>query len=177
MDKLVNRVTVVQGSGPTREAKTVYDGREDDFPTIPIDAIVRSVTVVEGSDRRATVIFKSRYWDDRAETWEAGERGFRRFLKADMIRAKDAYRRHRESASGDKQNWWLDLPANMVRAFIEANREVGKPKRAKHPDHAGDRHATAEMREGKDDVKATAVDMTTAIKSKASDTTTKVKGI
>lgn len=174
MDKLVNRVTVVQGSGPTRETETVYDGREDDFPTIPIDGIVRSVTVVEGSgERRSTLIFKSRYWDDRAETWESGERGFRRFLKADMIRAQDAYRRHLESASGDKQNWWLDLPANMVRAFIEANREVGTPKRAKHADG---RHETAEMRDVKDDIKATAVDMTTAVKSKAPDTRTKVKG-
>ena len=67
MDKVVNRVTVVQGTGPNREARTVYDGREEEFPTIPIDGSVRTVTVVEGpsGSRRSKVIFRSRHWEER----------------------------------------------------------------------------------------------------------------
>lgn len=175
MDKVVSRVTVVQGSGPTREAKTVYDGREEDFPTIPIDGIVRSVTVVEGRGR-AKVVFRSRYWADRDESWQSGERGMRRFLKADMIRAQETYRRHLESAGEDKQIWWLDLPANIVRAFIKADRKVRKEKPARDVD-ADVSDVQADMRDLKEDLKATVVDTKRDIKSKASDTRNRVKGI
>jgi hypothetical protein len=180
MDKLVNRVTVVQGSGPTREVKTVYDGREDEFPSIPIDGIVRSVTVIEGTGalRRSKLVFRSRYWEEHDGSWRDGERGMRRFLKADMIRAQEAYRRHRESASDDKQLWWLDLPANMVRAFIKAGKKTRKDRADNRADDADVAVSTvqADMHHLKDDLTSTAGGIKRDAKSKAFDTKIKVKG-
>lgn len=177
MDKLVNRVTVVQGSGRSREAKTVYDARDDDFPTIPIDPIVRSVTVIEGGENRtAKVIFRSRQFAERKDAWAFDESLLRRFLQADMIRAQETYRQHLDSATHDKQMWWLDLPANMVRAFLKADHKVRKSERSK--DLESDvKDVQSHLRGLAEDIKATAEDAAKKdSKSRASDTKTKAKG-
>jgi hypothetical protein len=131
MNKLVKKVTVVEGRGTRRKAKVVYEDRQEDYPTIPMDDIVRCVTVIRGSGatREAKTIFKSPHWPDREVTWQSVERGVRRFLKADMIRAQEAYHRHVESAHDAGKTWWLDMPANIARSFIEAS-EKAREERA-----------------------------------------------
>jgi hypothetical protein len=131
MDKLVKQVTVVHGSGTLRKAKVVYVDSQEDYPTFPMDDIVKCVTVIRGSGptREAKVIFRSPYWADRDDSWQSFERGVRRFLKADMIRAQEAYHRHLESANDAGKTWWLDIPANIAKSFIKADEEVRKEKR------------------------------------------------
>jgi hypothetical protein len=139
MDKLVKQVTVVEGQGSQRTAKVVYHDRQEDYPTFPMDDIVSVVTVVRGRgpSREAKVIFKSPHWNDRDDSWRSFEADVRRFLKADMVRAQEAYHRHLESARDAGKTWWLDIPANVARSWIEAERKVRKEKR---------------KQEGKDDV-------------------------
>jgi hypothetical protein len=176
MDKLVNRVTVVQGSGKTRAAKTVYDARDDDFPTIPIDPIVRSVTVVEGGDTRvARTVHKSPQWAERKGGVQFDESLLRRFLKADMIRAQETYKQHLESATHDKSMWWLDLPANMVRAFLKADHQVRKSQRSQDLEVAV-KDMQSDLRDLANDVQAAAYDAKADIKGRASETKAKVKG-
>lgn len=172
MDKLVNRVTVVQGSGRAREAKTVYDSRDEDFPTIPIDPIVRTVTVLEGG--AAKVVFRSRKFAEREDSWQLDEGLMRRFLKADMIRAQETYRNHLESATHDKL-WWLDLPGNMVRAFLKADHKVRKSKRSGELE-ADVKEVQSDLRDLADDLGAAAGEAKRDAKSKASDLKTKAKG-
>jgi len=130
MDKLVKQVTVVEGSGSQRTTKVVYNERQEDYPTFPMDDIVKRITVIRGRGpvRQAKTIFNSPYWADRDDSWRSFEHGVRRFLKADMIRAQEAYRRHVESAQEAKKTWWIDFPSNIARSFIEAEREVRKEK-------------------------------------------------
>ena len=178
MDKLVNRVTVVQGTGRTRAAKTVYDAnaKAEDFPTIAIDPIVRSVTVIEGGEPRvATTIHKSLHWSDRKGGIQFDESLLRRFLKADMIRAQETYKQHLESATHDKSMWWLDLPANMVRAFLKADHQVRKSKRSQDLEVAV-KDMQSDLRDLANDVQAAAYDARADIKGKASETKAKVKG-
>lgn len=176
MDKLVNRVTLVRGSGRTREAKTVYESSEEDFPTIPIDPIVRSVTVIEGGEEKtAKVVFKSRTWSERKPSWELTEETMRRFLKADVIRAQETYREHLHSANFDKRTWWLDLPVNMVRAFLKADYEVRKNKRSKEIGDAM-KDVQSDLRDLKDDIEAAASDTRKDGKTKASEAKSKAKG-
>jgi hypothetical protein len=131
MDKLVNKVTVVEGQGSQRKAKVVYQERQEDYPTFPMDDIVSRVTVIRGSGsaREAKLIFKSPRWADRDDSWRSFESDVRRFLKADMIRAQEAYHRHLESARDAGKTWWLDMPANIARSLIDAERKVRKEKR------------------------------------------------
>jgi hypothetical protein len=131
MNKLVKQVTVVEGRGTRRKAKVVYQERQEEYPTIPMDDIVRSVTVIRGSGstRQAKTIFKSPKWPDRKDSWKSFERGVRRFLKADMIRAQEAYHRHLESAHNGGETWWLDIPANLAKAIIKAEKEARKEER------------------------------------------------
>ncbi len=176
MDKLVNRVTVVRGSGRAREAKTVYEADQEDFPTIPIDPIVRSVTVIEGGEERtAKVVFRSRHWGERKSSWEFTEETMRRFLKADVIRAQETYREHLHSANFDKRTWWLDLPVNMVRAFLKADYEVRNNKRSKELDDAM-KNVQSDLRDLKDDIEAAASDTKKDSKSKAAEAKSKAKG-
>jgi len=131
MDKLIKQVTVVEGQGSKRKAKVVYQEQQEDYPTFPMDDIVSRVTVIRGSGskRDAKVIFKSPHWADRDDSWRSFESGVRRFLKADMIRAQEAYHRHLESARDAGKTWWLDIPANVARSFIDAERKVRKEQR------------------------------------------------
>jgi hypothetical protein len=128
MDKLVRQVTVVQGSGPARSAKVVYHEKQQDYPTFPMDDIVKRITVIRGKGRtrQVQVIFNSPYWADRDDSWQSFEQGVRRFLKADMIRAQEAYRRHVESARDAKKTWWLDISTNFARSIIEAEKSTRK---------------------------------------------------
>jgi hypothetical protein len=131
MDKLVKQVTVVQGSGTQRKAKVVYVDSQEDYPTFPMDDIVKCVTVIRGSGptREAKVIFRSPYWADRNDSWQSFERGVRRFLKADLVRAQEAYNRHVDSARDAGKTWWLDIPANIAKSFIKAEEQVREEKR------------------------------------------------
>ena len=67
MDKLVRRVTVVQSSGGHREAHVVYNSGDEDDE--------------DGGSPRLTGL----------------ERSVRHLLKAQVIAAQEAYRRHLES--------------------------------------------------------------------------------
>jgi hypothetical protein len=132
MNKLVKQVTVVEGRGARRKARVVYREQQEDYPTIPMDDIVRSVTVIRGSGatRETKTIFKSPRWPDRDNSWQSFEHGVRRFLKADMIRAQEAYHRHLESSRETGKTWWLDIPANIARSIIEADKQARKEERS-----------------------------------------------
>ena len=92
-----------------------------------------------------------------------------------MIRAREAYRNHVDSASSSRQDWWLDLPANMIRAVVAASHTAKKNQRADDLD-ADVRDVQAGMRDLKDDFKAAASEVKQDSKSKTFDTKTKVKG-
>src|SRR5262245_26138218 len=132
MDKLVERVTVIQGSGHKREVKVVYDKkREDDEKeqSFPVDEIVSRVTVIQGSgqNRQAVTVYENKEWSEKGQTLDTIERGVRRVLKADMIRAREAYENHLKSVSeGGRGGWLLDAPGHIGRAFIRAERAVRK---------------------------------------------------
>jgi hypothetical protein len=128
MDKLVERVTVIQGSGQKREVKVVYDQRHEE-PSFPVDEIVSRVTVVQGSgqNRHAVTVYENKDWGEEGQTLDAIERGVRRVLKADMIRAREAYENHIKSVSeGGRGAWLLDAPGNIARAFIKAEKTIRK---------------------------------------------------
>ena len=100
MDKLVRRVTVVQGSGEHRDAKVVYESDEDediedssDSPPFPFNRLERSV---------------------------------RHFLKAQVIGAQDAYQRHLDSAAKGGRSWMVDDPRNFMKAGRKAFKEMRK---------------------------------------------------
>src|SRR5262249_28761946 len=76
MDKLVKRVTVVQGSGENRQANVVYKSSEDD------------------DDDAFEIPRMSRL-----------ERSVRHMLKAQVIAAQEAYQRHLESAEKGGNTW------------------------------------------------------------------------
>jgi hypothetical protein len=132
LDKLVKRVTIVKVSGENREAKVVYESeREDDGdePSIdPFDKLVRRVTLVKvsGENHEAKVVYESEHEDDEDEpSLDSFERGLRRLLKADLIRAQEAYDRHVKSASkGGKGEWLFDVPFNIVKAILKAERDT-----------------------------------------------------
>jgi hypothetical protein len=85
MDKLVRRVTVVEGSGGNRHAKVVYENEDYSHePALhPIERVVRHL------------------------------------LKADLIRAQEAYQSHLDSAAKGSDAWLADAPRNIA----EANRK------------------------------------------------------
>jgi hypothetical protein len=96
MDKLVKRVTVVQGSGEHRRSTVVYESDDD------------------ADD------------DDDRRTFGSLERAIRHMLKAEMIMAQEAYNRHVKSASRGGSNWLLDGPSNILRAQRKGLKEVRK---------------------------------------------------
>src|SRR4029077_15764594 len=97
MDKLVRRVTVVQGSGEHRQANVVYNSHEDD------------------DDDELEIPRLNRL-----------ERSVRHMLKAQVIAAQEAYQRHIESAAKDGNAWLLDAPGNMMKARRKAMKEMRK---------------------------------------------------
>jgi hypothetical protein len=97
MEKLVRRVTVVQGSGEHRDAKVVYESDEDDDD--------------EGFGPPS---FK----------WL--ERTVRHMLKAQVTAAQDAYQRHLDSAAKGGNSWLMDEPGNFMKARRKAMKEMRK---------------------------------------------------
>jgi len=100
MDKLVRRVTVVQGSGEHRDAKVVYESDDD-----PVDS--------EGEPNLKKL-----------------EEGVRHMLKAQVVGAQEAYNRHLESAKKEGDAWLTDAPSNFMKARKKAMKEMreGMPK-------------------------------------------------
>ncbi len=97
MDKLVRRVTVVQGSGEHRQANVVYTSHEDD------------------DDDELEIPRLSRL-----------ERSVRHMLKAQVIAAQEAYQRHLDSAEKGGNAWVADVPKNLMRARRKAMKELRK---------------------------------------------------
>jgi hypothetical protein len=96
MDKLVRRVTVVQSSGDHREAQVVYNSEEEDDE--------------DGGSPRLTGL----------------ERSVRHLLKAQVIAAQEAYRRHIESVEKGGNSWLVDEPFNLMKARRKAMKEARK---------------------------------------------------
>jgi hypothetical protein len=96
MDKLVKRVTVVQGSGEHRQANVVY-------------------TSEEGEDE-----------DQETPSFKGLERSVRHLLKAQVIAAQEAYQRHLESVEKGGNSWLVDDPFNLMKARRKAMKEARK---------------------------------------------------
>jgi len=98
MDKLVRRVTVVQGSGEHRDAKVVYQSDEDEDTD-------------DSSDQ---------------PNFKRLERSVRHMLKAQVIAAQEAYQRHLDSAAKGGKSWLVENPGNMMKARRKAMKEMRK---------------------------------------------------
>jgi hypothetical protein len=98
MEKLVRRVTVVQGSGENRAAKVVFERDEDE----------------DDEDNGG------------APNLKALERAVRHMLKAQVIAAQDAYQRHLDAAAKGGNSWLLDDAFNMMKAPRKAMKEMRK---------------------------------------------------
>ncbi len=96
MDKLVRRVTVVQGSGEHRDAKVVYQSDDDPFDS-------------EGKPDLKKL-----------------EEGVRNMLKAQVTAAQEAYDRHVKSAAKEDNAWLTDAPKNLMEARKKAIKEMKK---------------------------------------------------
>ena len=97
MDRLVKRVTVVQGTGDNRQSNVVYRGDDEDDDE-------------ERSSPRAKRL----------------ERMVRHMLKAQVIAAQDAYQRHLEAVEKGGNSWMVDAPGNFMRARRKAMKEMRK---------------------------------------------------
>jgi hypothetical protein len=96
MDKLVKRVTVVQGSKEHRNSTVVYendDEADDEHESHPLRPL---------------------------------EKAFRHLLRAELIMAQEAYDRHVKSASRRGNEWLLDAPTNVLRAQKKGLTELRK---------------------------------------------------
>ena len=96
MDKLVKRVTVVQGSKGHRHSTVVYendDDMEDEYESHPFRPLEKAV---------------------------------RYMLKADLVMAQEAYDRHVKSASRGGDDWVLDAPSNILKVQEKGLKEVRK---------------------------------------------------
>jgi hypothetical protein len=96
MDRLVRRVTVVQGSGEQRAAKVVYERDEDEDE------------------------------DEDEPNFKSLERTIRHVLKARLIAAQDAYQRHLDSAAKGGNSWLIDDAFNMMKMPRKARKEMRK---------------------------------------------------
>jgi|ERR1700730_9711840 hypothetical protein len=96
MDKLVKRVTVVQG-GEHPQATIVYEKDEEDNEEQEQESFLRPL-----------------------------ERAVRHMLKAELIMAQEAYERHVKSAARGKDHWLLDAPSNLLNAHRKGLKEVRK---------------------------------------------------
>ena len=108
MDKIVRRVTVVQGAGEARQSTVVYESDEDDLD------------------------------DEYEAPFRPLERFVRHMLKADLITAQEAYDRHVKSASRGKDRWLLDAPSNILNAQRKGYREVRKAALESESEDDGD---------------------------------------
>ena len=112
MDKLVKRVTVVQGGGENRHATIVYERDRDD---------------VDDSD--------DEFESETKSFFRPLERAVRHMLKAEVIMAQEAYERHIKSAAHGRQQWLLDMPSNLLNAERKGIKEIRKAaKEAEHED-------------------------------------------
>jgi hypothetical protein len=96
MDKLVRRVTVVQGSGENRQANIVYKSEDDE------------------DEERGMPSFNKL------------ERSVRHLLKAQVIAAQEAYQRHLESVEKGGNSWIVEDPFNLIKARRKAMKEARK---------------------------------------------------
>jgi|Tabmets5t2r1_1033131.scaffolds.fasta_scaffold137337_1 hypothetical protein len=96
MDKLVRRVTVVQGSGEHRQANVVYSSDEDEDE------------------------------DQEMPRFKGLERSVRHLLKAQVIAAQEAYQRHLESVEKGGNSWLVEDPFNLMKARRKAMKEARK---------------------------------------------------
>jgi hypothetical protein len=103
MDKLVGRVTVVQGGGENRHATIVYERDRDDDEEDDDD--------FEG---------------DARSFFRPLERAVRHMLKAEVIMAQEVYERHIKSAGHGRQQWLLDMPSNILNAERKGLKEIRK---------------------------------------------------
>jgi hypothetical protein len=100
MDRLVRRVTVVQGSGEHRGAKVVYERDEDEDED-------------EDEDRESPNL-------------NSLERAIRHVLKARLIAAQEAYQRHLDAAAKGGNSWLIDDAVNMMKMPRKAVKEMRK---------------------------------------------------
>jgi hypothetical protein len=108
MDKLVRRVTLVQGAGESRHATVVYESDDEDKE------------------------------DDHESFLKPLERAVRHMLKADLVIAQEAYDRHVKSASRGKDRWLLDAPLNIINAQRKGMKEVRRAASAIEHEDEGD---------------------------------------
>jgi len=115
MDKLVRRVTVVQGGGEHRNATIVYERDRDDDDDNNDDF-----------EHEASSFFRPL------------ERAVRHLLKAEVIMAQEAYERHLKSASQGRQQWMLDMPSNILNAERKGLKELRKAEKEVAHEDEGD---------------------------------------
>jgi hypothetical protein len=96
MDKLVRRVTVVQGSGENRQANIVYKSEDDEDEDLDMPRFTKL------------------------------ERSVRHLLKAQVIAAQEAYQRHLESVEKGGNSWIVEDPFNLIKARRKAMKEARK---------------------------------------------------
>jgi len=96
MDKLVRRVTVVQGTGESRHANVVYKSDEEDDDET-------------GMPRPKRL-----------------EKAVRHMLKAQVIAAQEAYQRHLDSVDKGGNSWMYEAPGNLMKARRKAMKEMRK---------------------------------------------------
>jgi hypothetical protein len=100
MDKLVRRVTVVQGTGDNREGVVVYE---------------------DPDERR-----EERYSRRTSPLLRPFERVARHLIKADLIFVQDAYQRYLDSSRRRRDGWLRDAPENVFKSSRKAYNEARK---------------------------------------------------
>ena len=96
MDRLVRRVTVIQGTGEHRQANVVYKSEDEDEDD-------------SGMPRPRRL-----------------ERAVRHMLKAQVIAAQEAYQRHLDSVDKGGSSWMYEAPGNFMKARRKAIKEMRK---------------------------------------------------
>lgn len=95
-----------------------------------MDKLVRSVTVVQGSgeNRQANVVYKSDEDEDDLDvpSFDRLERSVRHLLKAQVIAAQEAYRRHLELVEKGGSSWLVEDPFNLMKARQKGMKEARK---------------------------------------------------
>ena len=95
-----------------------------------MDKLVRRVTVVQssGGNREAHVVYNSEEdeEDGGSPRLTGLERSVRHLLKAQVIAAQEAYRRHLESVEKGGNSWVVEEPFNLMKARRKAMKEARK---------------------------------------------------
>ena len=91
-----------------------------------MDKRVKRVTVVEsdGENRQARVVYEKEKGEEDGPSLGSFESKVRHLLKADLIRAQEAYDRHVASASKGRGDWLFDAPENIRKSFDKAKKEA-----------------------------------------------------